>query len=1251
MNNIYKRLIAVMVASIILVSTAVISIQAASDLLESATGDASLLNLQGEDFCEFCTTQADVAVTKEAHNVLNESIIIKNADIPNDGWGYIGFSAEKTSELFFNDISVGKLALFIEPQNSDSYILRMNEDTVIGSFLKNELYTFSFIKVEDKYNLVINGENYANSEIDDFIKNFGSSLYVSLQGNTYFKGSIKIDRLGWEYPQEPVNAPKLYFDLTDSIYAKMQENTVINTIEKVDWKTEALEIEDAVLTEGKQYSVVFNKVNKNGGMINSTDNGDIVNVILSKQSDNTVSVGIYDGTLKNLGNLPESLMYKFRYALKGSAYGLYINDVLFTDTHFNLFMTSALTDSVEAAKSFVVISTENAMDFKVNIFNPEWQHNSDDQGAQIGFTEDGFASISLTSKAQAVVSPKKYNLLNNEITIKNIGSIKSGKSAFIDFVKVLNKKGPSNATNEIITLSIERYGKKYELYAINSNNEKDYLTEINNTEETIIKIVNINDSLYFSINGKICKNANETVHSYLQSFIGSEEICMSYIGFSCSDKAKADIKISRYTPDVVELSGFKVYSAKGNYDAEGNGVDGYSVKGSGETYVISAPCYNASEKSLSAKVNTVGGYIWFSLSQTNKLGNALESGKVDLINKVTFLITPKTNNTQAQISYWNASGKAEETVVETIDFDWQAKHTYDVRKGSDNLWYLAIDGKLISKIDSEILTAFMEKNANTNLHFGIGGYSNFDADEIIIVEQVAGDNTVVQTTDWKFFTPNSSGLLEGDNDKGYAISNSSNYLYAFTEGKWDVTKKSVSINLDNVKKLRFYVSTTDALDTVVTPSGPAADINRVNIRIQPVQKRTKAEIHCENSIGKGGASPLTIIDFDWEGTHTFDIRQGSDGVWYFCVDNILAYGYGKTGIVNDFMNANSKRLRFGIGGFDGAFEANSLKVVDQEAIDTTVYDDYWGYYSGIGCGSSLGNNKDGYSIIIPTAAAFSTTRKKYDVEKTAVSFKVEELNAWICFGVSSAYYNDNRDLQKGQAEDVTKMQFLITPKLNTTHAQFSYWNASGTGGETVINTIEFDWYGMEHTYDIRKDEEEGHWYLCVDGRVLMNKHSDVLDDFMRIHEGENLYYSIGGIDAFGVSKLKIIDKSEVRDFGGDSGGFFDEDENGEFNGDFEFDFSNDGNYFDEENLIEYDDYNFFDEDIFSFGDALETVKEKDPHEGMMLVKVKKRRLIKGHGIIFNTFEKVSMILGAVVLVAGIVFSIIVIVKKRKKAKV
>ena len=1099
MNNILKRLIAILVAFILLASNVVIISQAASDYWDALLNSPTLNDMKDGEFCEFRVSPAASAVSKEAHNLLNQSVVIKNMKLAaGNSWGFLGFSTvkEKPKYQFFNNIDNGTMGIFFRNRTQGGFSVLMNESlSKVCDIPAAEVYTFSFKEIEGKYCLVINDVVCKNNYIDNFIRTHGEAVYVKLFAENSMKGSIKVDSLDWEYPEGLTNLPNIYYDITGSINTKLGAESVVNTIEKIDWNTNVLEIEDAVFSEGEYWtSIALNKVDKQGGMIASTENGDIVNLILKKQEDGSINLDIYDGELKNIGNIPEAYVYKLAFAKKDDAYGLYINDVLFTDEKFNSFMTSDATDSAEAGKSYVVISAENSFEAKMIVSKPDWQQNKNDTGAKIEKLDDGFTSISL-NVLQSAITPRKYNLLNNEIVIKNIEKISGENYAVVDLVKETKKNGPSVASKNIISLVLKKNGDNFDLSAIDSTGAWRKIISFAATEECVIRIVNSFDRYYYSINGKLCRNISTKAQDDLQAFVGTDSACMSYVNFTCTSSAKADIKIARYTPPLP--TGLLVYSNSENYQADGDDENGYTVNKDTEVYSIFAEGFDPTEKSLQANVSDVEGYLWFSLSKSNKKGEVLETGTAAEIDRVVFKITPNAEKTEAQLSHWNASGEGEDTVIATIPFDWTVEHTYDVRFGSDEQWYIAIDGKLISGANSTVLNSFMNANKDSELHYGIGGNNGFAASILKIVDQIAGDDTV-DATGWKYWSSNGSGFFEGDNENGYSALNPSGDIFAFTVDKWDITKKSLSIDIDSIGGwFAFFISTTGALDTKALVGGSAADVNRIAFIITPTNsEKTMARISYYNAKGRPVESIIDTKNFDWDGVHTFDVRKGSDGHWYICVDNVLISGTTSE-VLDEFMTIHQdEKMRFGVGGTSGKFEAKSIKVIDQGPANLTVNTQGWRYWSSIGSGNFSGNDEEGYNQLLESGDLYSISKIKYDVEKTAISFKLDEIRSWLWFAVSAKDSTNTEVLAKGQAADISRVVFIITPKLGFTEAQVSYWNADGNGGEKVITTLsDFNWYG-EHTFDIREDEEEGHWFICIDGKILMKQSSSVFDEFM-----------------------------------------------------------------------------------------------------------------------------------------------------------
>lgn len=1250
MKKLYKRLLAIVVAMVLLVSNVIIISQAASNYWESVKGVATLDDINNGDFCKFSVNSSCSASTKQAYNMLDEYIVLKNVKIPNNYWGFIGFSVQKPTTWFYSDIDNGRMGFLIYPISTGGYRVRLlvpGAEITVAEIPTEEIYTLSFAKINEQYNMIINGVVYKNTQMSNFIKKYGESVYINLSASNYFNGAVKIGDIGWEYPKGLTNIPKLYCDVSGSVNATLESDAIVNTTQKIDWNTELLSVEGAeFLDEEQVVSIVLNKSGKELEHSSSAENGDVIHLRLINKSEDSISVNIYDGTLKELGVISKAPEYNFSFICKNDTYCLQINDTIFTEEIFNSFMTLNATNNTQAGKSFVAISSENLFAVKLGVWKSSWQQNASDKEAKITITDDGYSAISLNS-IQAAVSPKAYDILTNEITIRNISNISGSYVAYVDLVKTLNKRGPSVANDQILTLVFQKNNENIDLFVISSTGAWCKIDSFAITDECKIKIVNYNNSYYFAINGKICKNINNIAYNNLQTFIGKGSACISYIGFNCNNTAKAEFKVKKYVPELPIFEGFKVFSGTGTYDAIGNEETGYTVTDNNAVYAFSNPSYDVTQKSLSAKISGVNGYLWFAVSLDCESGNYLQTGNANDINKVVFIITPKEENTKAQISYWNADGSGDEKVITTIPFDWSVNHTYDVRQGDDEQWYIAIDNKLIYGVTSKVLTSFMNNNVKKYLHFAIGGNSGFSVEELKVLDQIPGD-TSTDSTGWKYFASSVTGDLPGDEAKGYSVVSPSGNFFGFTVKRWDVTKKAVSLDFEKVGDwFGFYLSATGASDSNVFPTGAGKDVNRFAFIITPKVNNTRAQISYWNANGNGGEGVIELKAFDWDGVHTFDVRKGSDGHWYICVDNELITGITSQ-VLDEFMEIHSnEKLRFGIGGFNGAFEVKNLKIVDQGEADTKVNTEGWRYFSSSGNGNMVGNDDEGYSTSLETGDLYALSRQKYDMNTTAISFKIEDVRNWIWFSVSTKDTSDVNPLPSGDASEISRYVFIITPKFSATHAQFSFWDTESRR-ETVIVTRQFDWYS-EHTLDVRYNADEGHWFLCVDGIVLMKGHSEVFDEFMSIHKDEELHYGIGGSGCFGVSNLKIVEKPKSKENILDDS---DEtiDNSGNVDIDYEFEFSSDNIDSDS------DFYNdgMFDENTNDFEgeiDGIDIDEQKDPHEGMVQARIKKRRLVqKGHGIIFNTFEKIAMIFGAVVFVGGIISAIILIVRKVKSKR-
>ena len=1235
MSKRISRLTAIFI-SVVLVFSVITSVmaQALPAGWKVTYGSPQLKETVDGDFCSFFVDSSCTASTDEAHNMLTEAIVIRNFSYASNYWSFIGLNPKAEHGFHFNDAKNGKLGFFIEA-TSDGIKLIFNATwTQVAAVKKSDIYTIRFVKNTDGvYGLQVNGVLYNHPDIDAYCKSGKTKSYINLFAQNWMRGEIKVGKLDLMQSTSVVGVPEIKESITGDTDFALSGGAVVSTTAKVDWNTQKVALGNVKLS-GKtdKFCISLNKTAASKAFANSDDDGSVISVVFGPDTDNgKLRVSLASEPEIELGTLEKASCYSFGIVKENNKYALAINSTLFFNELFDGMMSGE-----NAGLTYISLSATDGFSGRVGIYASEWEQIKGTD-ADIKTQTDDSCSFELTD-SQVIQSSRRYDLLDSDMVLSQL-VLTENSEIDIYIGKDAAAVPPVSLSENGLTLILKKNSEKISLSALNSDKESVDLGSADIADKYTVGIVRQNEKLYFRINDNTFDTGDEKFDEFtdeLNSAMGDAKVFSAIYSVAVSGKSSGNIGIVMREPKAAE--GFSVITPGGIVPADGDSENGYSADYSSPAYALTVSGYDMTKKSLRARVTDVGSnWMWLAVSKTDTDDeNVLPSGNAESVNRCVFIITPKNNYSLAQISYWNANGSGGETIINTVNFDWTVEHTYDIRKGSDGNWYLSIDDQLQSNISSAVLNGFMEANSD-DLHYGIGGFTTFKADKIGIVDQSQSGGDV-ETTGWGYFSSAGGGSFEGDDENGYSKDFQSGNIFALSREKYNISEKAVQVTLDEIGDwFWFGVSATGAEDTNPLPGGSGADISRFVFIITPKVNREKAQISYWNANGSGGEHVINLIDFDWKAPHTYDIRKGSDGHWYIAVDSKLITGL-TSDVLDEFVELNQGNgLKFAVGGM-GKFIGKDIKVIDQKPGDTTVNTEGWRYFSSIGNGDFEGNDKDGYSVNMLTGDLFAFTKNKYSITKTAVSFKLSDIRNWLYFSISASPTSDTNVLQVGPADEVNRISFIITPKIGATRAQFSYWGQNGKSGETVIQEINFGWYD-EHTLDVRKDADDGHWYLCIDGRVLSRKYSEILDEFMELNDPEELYYGLGGSGCFGATDIRIVNKPPIaaldddEDNGGGSSDLYVPE-------DYDFDFSDDHE--------SGDDFSF--DDSFNDDSYIDAVDE-NVNAGKIKVRIKKRKLIeKGHGIIFTVWEKIGMVAGAVAVLSGLVTAVIFIIRKVKSPK-
>ena len=1207
---------------------------AASDWYASA-GNPGLSDSSDGDFCSFSVNASAAVSTKKSINLLEEDIVLNSLSIADGYWGLLGFRTQTSgSNNLSSDPAKGKLPLLIEPKKGyyRLFFWKDNKGYDLGNLPFSNEYTIRILKKSnDSYAMQINSKVFTHSFIDKYgKKGFFKNSYISLFASNWMKGNVGISEHLWDCDKaEPMPIVYQHSDGVD--FETEAEESVLYSKNEYDFLENKLEISDVSLSATGKFSVCLNK-NSAEFLENTPSNGDALSLTLS-ESDGNVEVTLNSAVPVILGIISHSDIYSIWIDENDGKYGLKINGTVLSEN-------SAIDKFAKSEpQSYVAVKSYGSFKASLLVCRSEWYQYRGNGKAMVRPNADGSRYIYVTA-GQNVVSPKKYDLLKTGIKISNlvipeINTLSHG--ALIYLGKSLSNQAPCVASANAISLLIEKTKSGMAFNILNSNGgTKVLLGTVAESDEYSIKFIKrykrwvlaVNDA-YLDINIKT-DSESLTAAENISDFLNASEKLPAYIAFAANNFAGGDIDVFSFEPPE-DPEGFSVITDSGVYNASGNENDGYSLKETGKVTVLTNNIYKQSEYSLFATRKNEADKFTFWISKTDAADLNFEIlGESRNKERFAFVIEPADGAVKAKISVADENFSSL-MQIGIIDYDWSRKHAYDIRKAQDGNWYFAIDAEILRDKTINSLNEFMNSNIYGELFYGLGSENGFDLPVLKIAESPVTPNPIDEPG-WKYFSDTRGELLL-DADGTYSVSKPDKQIFAFTNGTYDITKTSVSLKVNSVKEwFYFSISSTGIEDSNPLPSGNKKP-NRAAFVIVPQSNFTRAQINIWSSNFQGGLVTLDTIDYDWNEPHIFDVRMGTDGHWYLWVDNIMKSS-AVSHMLDSFIERNgTSALRYGIGGF-GGLDAEQIKITEQIPGDNYIDEGGWNCYNGVG-GRFSGNQKTGYSCNIQSGT-FAYTKLTYDIDKTAISLKIDDIGGWFYFCISDT--GESTDyLPVGAGDKVNKVVFVITPY--GMNAQFGHWAADGKSSTvTFITSREFDWFGSEHTFDIRRsdDPEDENWYLCVDGRLLMNRVSGVLNQFMQTHSGQQLHYGIGGFTAFAASDINVVEKPKLQ-----TGGDF-SNETVEIIGDYEFDL-------DFDNLDDTVDYGYNDD--FSFEDNDIVDAPQDPRELLEKVNIRKRRLIKrGHGIIFEKWEIALMIAGGAVLLGGAGLTTVLLIKRKKRKK-
>lgn len=1256
MISIFKKAIALLtIVAIAACMFYCINVSADSTLWNVHSGTPTLTDTQdGYTSIQVDNLNKNVVYTKDKYNFEESTIYIRNIKISSTSgaWGAFTFSSSAISNANKPNEAKGYLPengflpvlIRVNPDDTTKFMVfflnAKGEEQLRSSINRSDNLTIRFVKKETGYALQINEKLFTHDFITKFCNGeFHKDAFVIAQATHLMKGDFKIAKPLWDVTTGTKTSS--VYQSGDEEYALVSnsEDSVIYTTSKVNLDTNAIQFKNLALDSNKSFNL---NLNFNDALKEEAD------LSLKVEAANTTYKLYLNNNL--LGEISKSQVLKFSLTKKNGNYCLVANDTILD---FGTYLNSIFANTREV---YVSVAAPKAFSSSIAFTALYWVKVEGSENAVVTLTENNTTHIEVSTN-QVVRAPEKYDVFTTGITLSNLDipvSDSNGKGAYVYFGTTLDSV-PSIASANAVTLFVEKTanGVEFSLYK-NSNDKKAYIGTVAESNKYDISFSWKHRSRTLKVNDKEFKldkltaDESKIAATDIETFLGTADKKEVYIALSATDYAKADVQIF-YFEKPAQPEGVALYTPTRVFSVNGSDENGYAARRGEESYMVTNLPWDYTVYALETKLNTVSGPIYFALSTTDVSDtNFWATGEGSKINRTGFVITPLENNTKAQISYYAANGEAAETVIAVIDYNWYARHTFNVQKAADSNWYLSIDDEPINHASSTVLNDFMNTNGGDELFFILGSKSGLDVSLFKFKNQPLPP-VRVEADGWSatYDAKNFADVVPNSETGEYDFSTKGTF-YAYRNGTEDIGKTSVKFKLNTLatgKYIYFAISQNALVSEKVNadnllPKGDASKVKKVVFCMYPDISNKKLTIKSYNDNFTGAYTEIKVFeDFDFSVAHTFDFRLCTDNNWYLCVDNVVLKDVKLT-LLQDYMAKYSSKALYYCIGTSAKANIEGLTIVPQQAtdlnIDGVVENDYvvdpnletWHYYS-TKRGALDGNDIDGYKVQ-RDADTFAYTDLKYDPNTTAISLKITDYGEWGYFALCTSDYTDTKITPTGTGDVVNRVILLLYPESdgNTT---LRYWCEDGTSiNPTTITAYKFDWSAENHTFDVRKSSD-GNWYFCIDGKLIVNKSSRTLNLFMETHAGEDLRYCFGGKGCLGIENAKVVAKPALLNSGEEDLGYEDGDiEEAEDFG-FEFDFDNRDEEFEMETQ-----------------DTAEK-EEINPLDYLNKVKVKKRRLVSAaHGIIFTTLEIVGMIAGGVAVLAGATFLAIFLIKKRKK---
>ncbi len=634
-------------------------------------------------------------------------------------------------------------------------------------------------------------------------------------------------------------------------------------------------------------------------------------------SGGTLNYGKYDTT------------HTFGFVKKGTNWYPTIDDDVLeyaTDTKLN-----ELLDSNK--KVYFIIGASGSYQFNdIKIVEKKqlWQHLEGPSETTISQTEDGVYSAESADWSR-IITTGAYDVRKTQITFRaNPEATPNDEGWYTIAVAGENKEiGGFGSDNNRLDIIMHYAPASWLRTVHNDGTTSDYFAGSGGTlnygkydTTHTFGFVKKGENWYPTIDDDVLEYATD---AKLNALLDSNEKVYFIIGASGSYQFD-DIKI------VEEKQPWVVKSGNGTIECTKDGICSVSeYRGS----IITSEAYDITQKDMSFNISELeGDWIRFGVvaADSDETARSVNAASQELIARL---------GQKFYISYFLGTG---EDPITARKYDFNTRHTFGVRK-LDGHWYPAVDGEILNDKLNDAFDSFIEANKDKGMRFTIGSQVSFSATDIAIIDSVA--SSVKQPEGWDYYGLDSTGAtygeLEGNEQDGYELSVPEGWSFAYSNAKHDLSKTSVSFNLEDVGEwLYFAVSTKEAI-TRPEPM-PNKDLEMPDhcvFILRPIDSHDKVVVGYWSPNHDGVEVPIRTVMTDWYSDHTIDIRQVGEN-WFICLDGRIIQTKSSP-VFNSFMKANEGQpLHYVIGSLSPGLTLHNIKVIDQvplAAEDETVYED------------------------------------------------------------------------------------------------------------------------------------------------------------------------------------------------------------------------------------------------------------------------------------------------------------------------